>query len=85
MILKCCVKRAFVKGLKTIQGYVRKGARLSSVHARLNYFPDDFLLFVDDYHVTIPQVRGMLEVIVQGKTALSILTSGFPRPMTTGR
>jgi hypothetical protein len=27
----------------------------------------------------------MLEVIVQGKTALSILTSGFPRPMTTGR
>ena len=25
----------------------------------LNYFPDDFVLFVDESHVTIPQVRGM--------------------------
>lgn len=25
----------------------------------LNYFPDDFLMFVDESHVTIPQVRGM--------------------------
>ena len=25
----------------------------------LNYFPDDFLLFVDESHVTLPQVRGM--------------------------
>ena len=25
----------------------------------LNYFPDDFLMFVDESHVSIPQVRGM--------------------------
>ncbi len=25
----------------------------------LNYFPEDFLLFVDESHVTLPQVRGM--------------------------
>jgi len=25
----------------------------------LNYFPDDYLLFVDESHVTLPQVRGM--------------------------
>lgn len=25
----------------------------------LDYFPDDFLLFVDESHVTLPQVRGM--------------------------
>ncbi len=25
----------------------------------LSYFPDDFLLFVDESHVTLPQVRGM--------------------------
>ncbi len=24
-----------------------------------NFFPDDFLLFVDESHVTVPQVRGM--------------------------
>ncbi len=26
----------------------------------LNYFPEDFLLFVDESHVTLPQVRGMI-------------------------
>lgn len=25
----------------------------------LDYFPDDYLLFVDESHVTLPQVRGM--------------------------
>ena len=25
----------------------------------LDYFPEDFLLFVDESHVTLPQVRGM--------------------------
>jgi len=25
----------------------------------LDYFPDDFLLFVDESHITLPQVRGM--------------------------
>ena len=25
----------------------------------LDYFPDDFLMMVDESHVTIPQVRGM--------------------------
>ncbi|MBT3266570.1 excinuclease ABC subunit UvrB [Candidatus Poribacteria bacterium] len=25
----------------------------------LNYFPDDYLLFIDESHVTIPQIRGM--------------------------
>ncbi|OGI01985.1 MAG: excinuclease ABC subunit B [Candidatus Melainabacteria bacterium GWF2_37_15] len=25
----------------------------------LDYFPDDFLLFIDESHVTIPQIRGM--------------------------
>jgi excinuclease ABC subunit B len=25
----------------------------------LDYFPDDFMLFVDESHITIPQVRGM--------------------------
>ena len=25
----------------------------------LDYFPDDFLLFIDESHVTVPQVRGM--------------------------
>lgn len=26
----------------------------------MDFFPDDFLLFVDESHVTLPQVRGMV-------------------------
>ena len=31
----------------------------STPHTLLDYFPEDFLLFVDESHVTLPQVRGM--------------------------
>lgn len=31
----------------------------SRPYCLMDYFPDDFLLFVDESHVTIPQVRGM--------------------------
>ena len=31
----------------------------SPPHTLLDYFPDDFLLFVDESHVTLPQVRAM--------------------------
>lgn len=27
----------------------------------LDYFPDDFLLFIDESHMTVPQIRGMYE------------------------
>ena len=31
----------------------------STPHTLLDYFPEDYLLFVDESHVTLPQVRGM--------------------------
>ncbi len=31
----------------------------STPYTLLSYFPDDYLLFIDESHVTIPQVRGM--------------------------
>jgi excinuclease ABC subunit B len=31
----------------------------STPYTLLDYFPDDYLLFIDESHVTIPQVRGM--------------------------
>ena len=31
----------------------------STPYTLLDYFPDDFILFIDESHVTVPQVRGM--------------------------
>jgi excinuclease ABC subunit B len=31
----------------------------STPHTLIDYFPDDFLIMVDESHITIPQVRGM--------------------------
>ena len=31
----------------------------SEPYTRLDYFPPDFLMFIDESHVTVPQVRGM--------------------------
>lgn len=47
---------------KGIENYSRvlSGRAPGSVPSTLlDYFPDDFLLFVDESHVTLPQVRGM--------------------------
>ncbi|MDO4748584.1 MAG: excinuclease ABC subunit UvrB [Eubacteriales bacterium] len=44
----------------------------------LDYFPDDFLLFVDESHVTLPQVRGMFSGDKARKT--SLVDFGFRLP-----
>ncbi len=36
----------------------------------LDYFPDDFLMFVDESHVTLPQIRGMFAGDQSRKTTL---------------
>ena len=43
-----------------------------------NYFPDDFLFFVDESHVTVPQVRGMYHGDKSRKTTL--VEHGFRLP-----
>ncbi|MCI9032419.1 MAG: excinuclease ABC subunit UvrB [Clostridia bacterium] len=44
----------------------------------LDYFPDDFLLFVDESHMTLPQVRAMYGGDLSRKTAL--VDYGFRLP-----
>ena len=47
---------------KGIENYSRVMARRpkgSTPSTLLDYFPDDYILFVDESHVTLPQVRGM--------------------------
>ena len=47
-------------------------------HTLLNYFPDDYLVFIDESHVTVPQIGGMYRGDRSRKTTL--VEYGFRLP-----
>ena len=47
-------------------------------HTLLDYFPDDFLLIIDESHVTVPQIGGMFEGDMSRKRTL--VDHGFRLP-----
>ncbi|MBQ4243508.1 MAG: excinuclease ABC subunit UvrB [Clostridia bacterium] len=49
----------FCKGIENYSRVMSGRPAGSAPFTLLNYFPDDFVLFVDESHVTLPQVRGM--------------------------
>lgn len=49
----------FCTGIENYSGILSGRTRGSAPYTLLDYFPKDFLLFVDESHVTLPQVRGM--------------------------
>ena len=66
---------------KGVENYSRVLSRRepgSTPFTLLDYFPDDFLLFVDESHVTLPQVRGMLGGDRARKT--NLIEYGFRLP-----
>ncbi len=49
----------FCKGIENYSRVLAGRPEGASPFTLLDYFPDDFLLFVDESHVMLPQVRGM--------------------------
>ena len=49
----------FVKGIENYSRYLTNREPGEQPATLLDYFADDFLLFVDESHMTLPQVRGM--------------------------
>ena len=49
----------FVKGIENYSRYLTNREAGEQPATLLDYFPDDFLLIIDESHMTIPQVRGM--------------------------
>ena len=49
----------FCKGIENYSRIMSGRPAGSAPFTLLNYFPDDFILFVDESHVTLPQVRAM--------------------------
>ena len=49
----------FVKGIENYSRYLTNREPGEQPTTLLDYFPDDFLLLIDESHMTIPQLRGM--------------------------
>lgn len=49
----------FCSGIENYSMHLAGMREGETPHTLLDYFPDDFLIIVDESHITIPQVRGM--------------------------
>lgn len=57
--LEMLQETGFVKGIENYSRYLTNREQGEQPATLLDYYPDDFLLFIDESHMTIPQVRGM--------------------------
>lgn len=49
----------FCSGIENYSRHLSGQAPGSTPHTLIDYFPDDFLIIVDESHITVPQIRGM--------------------------
>ena len=68
----------FCKGIENYSRVMSGREPGSAPFTLLDYFPDDYLLFVDESHVTLPQVRGMFGGDFSRKE--SLVNFGFRLP-----
>ena len=68
----------FCTGIENYSRHIDGRAAGSAPHCLLDYFPDDFLLIIDESHVTVPQIGGMYEGDMSRKRTL--VEHGFRLP-----
>lgn len=57
--LEMLAETGFVKGIENYSRYLTNREPGEQPATLLDYFPDDFLMVIDESHMTIPQLRGM--------------------------
>ena len=68
----------FCSGVENYARHLSRRAAGSSPWTLLDYFPKDFLIFVDESHMTLPQLRGMYHGDISRKQTL--VDYGFRLP-----
>lgn len=76
--LEMMEQMGFCNGIENYSRHIDGRAPGSAPHCLLDYFPDDFLLVVDESHVTIPQIGAMYEGDMSRKRTL--VEFGFRLP-----
>jgi excinuclease ABC subunit B len=68
----------FCSGIENYSRHIDGRAAGTAPHTLIDYFPDDFLLVIDESHVTVPQIGGMYEGDMSRKRTL--VDHGFRLP-----
>jgi excinuclease ABC subunit B len=68
----------YCTGVENYSRHLQRRAPASTPWTLLDYFPDDFLLFIDESHMTLPQIRGMYHGDISRKQTL--VDYGFRLP-----
>ncbi|MGQ0671056.1 MAG: excinuclease ABC subunit UvrB [Actinomycetota bacterium] len=68
----------FCSGIENYSRHIDGRAPGSAPYTLLDYFPDDYLVVIDESHVTVPQLHGMYEGDVSRKSTL--VEFGFRLP-----
>ena len=68
----------YCTGVENFSRHLQRRAPGSTPWTLLDYFPDDFLLFIDESHMTLPQIRGMYHGDISRKQTL--VDYGFRLP-----
>ena len=59
--IEMMLEQGYVNGIENYSRHLDFRAPGTPPSTLLDYFPDDFLLFIDESHMTVPQIKGMYE------------------------
>jgi len=76
--LEMMEQMGFCNGIENYSRHIDGREQGSAPHCLLDYFPDDFLLVIDESHVTVPQIGAMYEGDMSRKRTL--VDHGFRLP-----
>jgi excinuclease ABC subunit B len=76
--IECLREQGYCSGIENYSRHLSRREAGSIPWTLMDYFPDDFLLFVDESHQTIPQIRGMYHGDIRRKQTL--VDFGFRLP-----